>query len=200
MRATYWEARLKVLMVLFAARIWAVTKVKRLLGLKPAAHMYSFWTVRHRDAQGRLIYADFGPNIFHDEGEEFAVKALFTEEESVPANYYLGLDNRSSPAEGDALADLSGEPSGNGYSRVAVASDATDFTAQQDGGTSDWEAVTKTCTFTADGGSIGPVQQMFLATSSDGTGKLICTRALSQSRTLADGESLACTLTVRIGE
>jgi len=162
--------------------------------------MRSFWKVRHIGSQGEVLWEDEGPNIFHDAGEEWLCKVAFSEEAAVPASFYLGLDNRATPTEADTLNDLSGEPTGNGYARQAIASDGVDWTVQQDAGSGDWEAQSKTVTFTASGGAIGPVQQMFLATTSDNTGVLICTRPLSQSRTLADGESLECSLYIRIGE
>ena len=71
---------------------------------------------------------------------------------------------------------------------------------QQDGGTGDYEAVTKQVTFTASGGDWNEVTQLFLCTSSDGSGKLLATKALSTGRTVHDGESLKCTMTVRVGE
>ncbi len=157
----------------------------------------TFWEVRHYDREGRLLWSGQMGNIYHDEGEEFSVKVLFTEESSVPANYYLGLDARSSLAEDDDLAALSGEPSGNGYSRQTVASDNTDFTAQQDGGTSDWEAVTKEVTFAASGGDWSELKNIFLATSSDGSGKLIASAVFDTPRTVKDGEELKCTMTIR---
>jgi len=160
--------------------------------------MHWMFLIRHRDRLGRILAEEVLENMLHDEGEQFLCQVAFSEEQSVPANYYVGLDNRGSLAEADNLAALSGEPSGNGYSRQAVASDNTDFTVSQESG--DYQALTKTVTFTASGGSIGPVTKMFLATSSDGSGKLIASVALSQSRTLADGESLECSMYIRFSE
>ena len=65
----------------------------------------------------------------------------------------------------------------------------------------DYQAKTKTVTFTADGGSIGPVTKMFLCDVASGTaGLLIASRALSQERTLSDGESLECSFYVKFSE
>jgi hypothetical protein len=162
--------------------------------------MRSFWKVRHLDKSHNVLWEDFGPNVFHDGGEEWLCKVAFSEQMSVPSAFYIGLDNRTEPSEEDTLASLSGEPTGNGYARQAVNSDDTDWTVSQDSGSGDWQALSKTVTFTANGGSIGPVTQMFLATSANNSGVLICTRPLSQERTLADGESLECSLYIRIGE
>jgi len=198
-QAWYWEGRLALQQWSWDVRHGIVRAVQRALGLPRPVNAHSIWTVRHLDAQGRLVWADAGHNILHDQGEQFFCQALFTEEATVPENYYLGLDNRTSLAETDTLSSLSGEPSGNGYSRKAVASNATDFTVSQESG--DYQAKTKTVTFTASGGSIGPVTKMFLCDAASGTtGKLIASRALSQSRTLADGESLECSFYIRFSE
>jgi len=36
---------------------------------------------------------------------------------TVPVEYYVGLDNRSTITASQTMADISGEPSGNGYQR-----------------------------------------------------------------------------------
>jgi hypothetical protein len=155
--------------------------------------------VVHRDCNGEPIWQETIHNIFHDEGEEYLCKVAFSEELAVPANHYIGLDARGSLAEGDTLADLSGEPSGSGYARQAVATDNSDYTVSQSGG--NWQARTKTVTFTASGGSIGAVNNCFLCDAASGTsGDLYCSLALSQSRTLADGESLDVNMTISISE
>lgn len=159
-----------------------------------------WWKIEHFDRDGNHIWGEEGPNLIHDEGEEFMIKVCFTEVVSVPAAYYLGLDARTTLAEVDTLASLVDEPSGDGYARQAINSDGTDWTAQKDAGSGDWEAESKECSFTASGGNWGAVTKAFLATSSDGSGKLIASKALSQSRTVNDGETLKVTFTARIGE
>jgi len=156
--------------------------------------------VVHKDKNGNVIWRENNVrNIFHDGGEEYIIKACFTEEVSVPANHYLRLDNRSSLAEADVLSSLSAEPTTNGYAAVAITTNTTGYTASQDSG--DWQAATKTCTFSASGGSVGPVANMNLCDASTGTsGRLLCSLALSQSRTLSDGESLDATMTLKVSE
>lgn len=143
------------------------------------------------------------PNIFHDEGEEYLVKVAFTEETAVPANHYIGLDDRASLAEGDTLTTVNAtEPSGNGYARVAVATDNVDYTATQPAG--NWQVASKTVTFTASGGPIpaaGVVDNMFLCDQASGTaGDLYASVALSTSRTILDGDSLNVDITIEISE
>lgn len=197
------RARLRAFWLL--VNLWATaefirfkSRVRRALGVR-AAGMHAIWDIRHYSKDGELLFGQVAHNMLHDEGEEFIVDVVFDETQSVPANYYIGLDARASLAEADALTDLVSEPSGNGYAREAVASDNTDFTNSQDSG--DWQALTKTVTFTASGGSIGAVTKAFLTTVSTGTaGVLISSVALSQSRTLADGESLDVSMYIKLSE
>lgn len=168
--------------------------------MKQGVRLCGWWKIEHIDRDGKVLWGEEGPNIIHNEGEEFMIKVCFTETASVPAAYYLGLDARATLAEADNLAALSGEPTTDGYARQGINSDATDWTAQQDGSSGDWEAESKECSFTASGGNWPAVTKAFLATSSDGSGKLIASKALSQSRTVNDGETLKVTFTARIGE
>jgi len=180
------------------ARFW-LNHILELLGLKRTdAHWGGYWEIRHLDRFGNVLWEDAGRNMLHDEGEEYILSCAFDEVQSPPANFYIGLDNRSSLAEADTLASLVDEPSTNGYARQAVASDNTDITISQVSG--DYQAKTKTVTFSASGGSWGPVTKIFWCTSADSSGKLIASKALSQSRTLSDGESLECSFYIRLSE
>ena len=179
--------------------------------------MRSFWKVRHLskpDAEGNreVLWEDEGPNIFHDEGEKFICDVVFSEEDTVPTNYYLGLDRRNKQApdagpgltEGDTLGDLYIEQAGTGYARQPVASDATaaGFTVTQvPVDTGDWQAKTCTVTFTATAGDWTDVETLFLCTVVSGAGGLlIASRPLSAKRSVGNGESLECSMYVRVSE
>ena len=156
------------------------------------------WSVKHI-RNGEVIWEDeYNENILHDEGEQFILQVVFDETASVPANYYVGVDARASLAEEDNLAAVSGEPSGSGYSRQAIASSVAGWTISQVGG--NYQAASATATFTASGGDWTAVTKMFLATSSDGSGKLIASVALSSSRTVLNGDSLTTSLTITLSE
>ena len=170
---------------------------------------YSKWKIEHRDKFGNLKWAEESEgNILHDEGEIAILSAYFATAMSgygaPPASLYLGLDARAAPAEADTLASLSGEPSGLGYARQALSTAGTgvsgqDFYINQPGAY--YRADSKVVTFTASGGAWSAVTQLFLCTVSTGTaGKLTCTKALSQSRTLADGDSLNASLQIGLHE
>jgi hypothetical protein len=147
-------------------------------------------------------------NILHNEGEQAILSAYFATAMSgygaPPANLYLGLDARVTPAEADALTSLSGEPSGSGYARKALSTAGTgasgqDFYINQPAAY--YKADSKTVTFTASGGAWSAVTQLFLCTVSSGTaGKLVCTKALTASRTLQDGDSLNASMYIGLSE
>jgi len=155
------------------------------------------WTFCHIGVDGRIMDEWEAYNALADEGEEYMLD-VGLRQATQATNFYLGLVN-DTPVETDALTDLTGEPSGNGYSRQTIEANATGWpTLALDSG--DYQATSKTVTFTASGGSIGPAIYAILATSSDNTGKLIAYVALSQSRTLADGESLQCSMSIKLSE
>jgi hypothetical protein len=125
-------------------------------------------------------------NILHNQGEEYMLNALFkTTVVSVPTFYYLGLDNRATLSADDTIASLQGEPTTNGYSRQAVSS-ATGFTIEEVDGVS--RATSLIVSFTASGGSWGPVSNLFLSNTINNTGYLIATAPLGSSRTLNNGD------------
>jgi len=129
-------------------------------------------------------------NMLHQDGEEFILRACFIGGQSnsvIPANYFLGLDNRVEPFESDTLAALTGEPTGNGYSRQTISSSG-EFVVSLD--TSHFKAVSPIVTFQAVTGSWGPVNNLFLSTTLDDTGFLICTVVLPQALTVAANDSV----------
>lgn len=100
-----------------------------------------------------------------DEGENRVANILFGAQ-AVDANLYLGLyTNSSEPLETANLAAIT-EPSGGNYSRKALARGSWTITADH----ADYAQQT----FTATGAAWGNVYGYFIATSSDGSGKLLC--------------------------
>lgn len=130
---------------------------------------------------------------FHTEGLQYLLEAAMTEEQSVPANFYIGLAQDASLDEADALTDIS-EVTGTGYARQAVASDNTDLTSAATG-TNDRKVTTKTVTFTASAADWDEANTAFLCNVASGTaGKLIASAPLSAARTLGNGETLTVSL------
>ena len=126
--------------------------------------------------------------------------------QTVPASFEVGLTfNNAGGIDENTTETLIAdgtdgtEPSGNGYARQTVASDGTDFPVAIDAG--DYQAKTKTVTFTASGGPIpaaGTIDWMFLDTG--GAGKLIAAAALSTARTISDGDSLNTDIAIKASE
>lgn len=157
---------------------------KKLLGIPQWVGEWQFEII---GADGKLKETWSMFNALADEGEQ-NILDLYFRAQNTPSGFYLRLFN-DTPVETDTLSDLTGEPSGNGYSAQALARNTTDFpTLALDSG--DYKVTSKTVTFTASGGTIGAVTYAVLATTSNNTGKLVAYVALSGSRTLLAGESL----------
>jgi hypothetical protein len=138
-------------------------------------------------------------NFLADEGE-YNLLNLFLVGGTAPTTFHIRLFN-DTPVETDAIANITGEPSGNGYPAggIEVERSATGWpTLALD--SNDYQATSKTVTFTASGGSIGPVTYAVLAATISAAEKHIASVALSQSRTLAAGESLQVTYKVKLSE
>lgn len=134
-------------------------------------------------------------NLFHQEGEEFMLRAAFTggvNSTIIPTNYYLGLDNRSTIAADDIMDDLVSEPTGSGYTRQTVSSSG-DFSLNLEDG--HYVATSPIVAFRATTGTWGPVSNLFFTNKDDSTGYLISTVVLPSVITLTAGNSV----TMRIG-
>lgn len=131
----------------------------------------------------------------HTDGLQFILEVAFTEEQSVPANFYVGLATDALLAESANLGDQT-EVSGTGYARQTVASNNVDIVSAATG-TGDYKVTTKTVTFTASGTWTG-AKTVFLATTSNDTGVLIASAPLSETRTLLNTHTLTVSIAVII--
>jgi len=127
-------------------------------------------------------------NQIHSKGEELLLNCCFNNDGSYPpAEYYFGLDNRPTIARGDLLSNLLDEPIGGGYIRQSRSS-SSGFTVELVNGT--YRASSAIITFSASGGSWGPVKNIFLTTTSGSSGVLVSSSALSQQVSLTNGDSV----------
>lgn len=152
------------------------------------------------DAQGNVLWQEEAHNNLADEGEQ-AFLDVFLRGATAPTQFYVGLSDSSTPCSITDTATLTtasaGEPSTNGYARQLIERNSTGWpTLGLDSG--DYMATSSTETFSASGGSWGPVYCVFLGTTSDNTGKHISYAPLSTARTLASGESLQVTYKVKL--
>jgi hypothetical protein len=143
------------------------------------------------DAQGNTVWKDTNLyNTLHLSGEEFILAAVFSggvENAFIPENYYFGLDNRSEIDASDTMETITDEPTANGYERVSVASSDV-FTISLSG--DHYRATGPIISFSASGGSWGPVGNLFMTTTDDGSGALIASVPLSQAVTVDAGETI----------
>ena len=148
----------------------------------------------HKNIEGEILFKEENIlNILHNQGEERILSAVFTggstNNSFIPANYYLGLDNRATITVNQTLSSLSGEPYGNGYSRQPARS-TTGFSIVNDGTTC--QARSNVIIFAAVAGSWGPVINLFLTDASSGiTGNLYSTAVLSSPIILSSGETIS---------
>lgn len=134
----------------------------------------------------------------HKEGLEFLLK-LFNKQATAPAaHYYMGICEESSLAEDATLASVT-EPSGGSYSRQEVDANGVDL-AYSACGTNDAKLTVKTCTFTPSGGDWNLMKTKFLATTSDGSGKLIASAPINGGTgvTLTDGVSYSTGMEIEL--
>lgn len=148
----------------------------------------------HLDSSGNILYKENDIyNILHLEGEERILSSVFlggpVNNTYIPANYYLGLDNRATLSISDTLASLVGEPSGFGYARQPVSS-STGFNLIVS--TNTVQARSNVTLFSATTNSWGPVSNLFLCNVSSGTsGQLYSSATLNKSLIVNTGESVS---------
>jgi len=146
-----------------------------------------------RDKDGNVKWVEEGPNQFSDQGEQ-AILDVFLRGATPPAQFYLRLLN-STPVDTTTLSTMTGEPSGSGYAPMLVERSNVGWpTLALDVG--DYMASSKTVTFT----STGTITATYaiLATTSNNVGLLLAYKALSMTRTLANGESLDVTYRLKV--
>lgn len=167
---------------------------KKKTGLTNAIKWKSLWRFEHYNKDGKLIWEHEQYNTLAQEGGQ-SMLDTYLRDQNDPTTFYIRLFN-DTPVKTDALSDLTGEASGNGYAAQEVPRSTGGWVSLAlDSG--DYQATSSQETFSASGGSWGPVTYAVLATSTDSSGEHIAFVALSTSRTIADGESLKVTLNVK---
>jgi hypothetical protein len=147
-------------------------------------------------AHDRLLAEGWLLNSLADAGEQLMLDATFRAG-TRPTSVFGALYN-DTPVDTDTLSTLTGEPSGSGYGRVTWACNGTDFpTLALDAG--DFRLVGVQRSFTAAGGTIGPVTHFAIVSVVSGTaGALYVYMALSATRTLSNGDTLNVTPALKL--
>ncbi len=161
-------------------------------------HLLRIDDIQHLDKNRNTLWQQGNiDNLLHIGGQFFLLNLAFntSEEIFVPANYYLGLDNRANIQVDDIFSSLSAEPTQNGYVRQTVNS-LNGFSVEHDG--SLYRATSGSVTFSASGGSWGPIINLFIGTTSGNSGYLISSATFDTPRTLTDGESITMRISIAL--
>jgi hypothetical protein len=152
------------------------------------------WTVEHKHGD-KVLWKETKRNALVDQGERLVLETFFQAVNS-PTNFFVGMAY-GSMSEASTLDTIPGEPVGAGYSRITLTRDTIGFPemAQVEG---DWVVYTADKYFEASGGSIGPVNLMWIgANIGDGTQRLVSYFSLPIETTLEDGETLTFTVQIK---
>lgn len=149
-----------------------------------------------RGTPGELEVIDaqlWRPNELANEGETLILDVFFRGA-TAPTNLFFRLST-DTPTDNDTLAGVT-EVAGTGYAAISLNRNSTDFpTLEVNAGAS--RVISATKTFTA-GGTWTGATHLYLATTSDNTGKLVAYNALSATRTLVNGDTLAVDMTISL--
>lgn len=159
------------------------------------------WTLTWRDARGKVKATEVLHNTLSRVADQRMLELQFRGGAAPGASYYIGLADATNPCsitKVDSTATAwTGEPVANGYARVAVSKDSTGFPTSA-ASSNDWHIVSKVVTFTSTG-TIGPVNCALLSDQASGTaGDWHAWVALSQARTMANGESLDVSMDITL--
>ena len=129
----------------------------------------------------------------HTEGRQWMAEVNFSEEQSVPANFYVGLCADAAIAENATLSALA-ELTDTDYARQTIASSAAGWTSAATG-SNDRKQTSSSLSFqvTTSGVTWTKAEHWFLGTTIDDTGVLIFSGPLNSGSgwIVAEGETLA---------
>lgn len=160
-------------------------------------HLLKVLEIKHLDKNNKIKFVKNNiNNLLHQTGEEYILKVLFGGQ-SIPNEYYLGLDSRSVISRIDTLNTISNnEPILNGYSRQNINNSSFSFITNEE---DNYQANSPVVLFRATGGSWGPVKNLFLATSLANNGYLISSVPLGVNLIVANGETVSMRIGLALG-
>jgi hypothetical protein len=167
-----------------------------------SAREVGIWTFTHHARDGHVLAKWQEHNTLSKVADQRMLENYYRGGSAAGASFYIGLVDSTTPCsitKSDTFAALVayGEPSGNGYARVAVSKDGTGWVTSAASG-NDWHIVSKVVTFTSTG-TIGPVYCAFLSDAASGSASdWHAWVALSTARTLANGESLDVSMDITL--
>jgi len=152
------------------------------------------WNIKQiRD--GEVLWEITKRNALVNEGEKIILDAFFRGS-NVPASFYVGFCYGEINEESQ-LVHIPNEPnSANGYARALLSRNEVDFPVLElnEG---DYQLTTKEMTITASGGSIGPLNKAFMATSATDVGFLLSFISLPTTVTIQDGDNITFSIKIK---
>ena len=150
----------------------------------------------YEQATGKILYEDKNlKNVFNVGGQTLFLSCMF-KNTSVPNEYYVGLDSRTTITAAQTMADISGEPSGNGYLRQPLVKN-TNFEFVPD--VTPPKIRSSTVSFTATGTSY-TATDMFLCNVGTGySGVLISTLSFGTTLTVSPGAVVSMKFAMSLG-
>jgi hypothetical protein len=151
--------------------------------------------IEHRDVNGSILWRSENiHNLLHSEGEFFILSALF-DGGAIPANYYFGMDIRTTIAVTQTISDLIGqEVTGSGYARQEISSSG-DFVISE---TDDlYYATSPILSFSASSGSWS-ANNLFLTNQAGYSGKLIASVPLGTTITVNAGQIVSVKMSLSL--
>lgn len=164
--------------------------------LKPSIGISGRYEFKHFDKNNNIIWHNIVDNAISREGRRLTLLVMFRGTDE-PATFFLRMYN-DTPVDTDSLADLTNEASGNGYAPTEITRDGSGWPLEENVSSLVRRLTSEEITFTATGGSWGPVTNVVLATTTDDSGWLVGWAALGASRTLKDGENLKITYAITL--
>jgi hypothetical protein len=156
---------------------------------------YSVWDIKAVDKDGSILWQHKDRNMLVNEGERLILTTMFRDEDT-PSAYYVRA-GYGELTEETVLASIPNEPEeAYGYEPQLIERSGTGFPVLElvEG---DYMITTKQLAFTASGGNIGPINYLFISTTSDDTGKLMAVMTLPNEYTIYDGTSLQFTISIK---
>ena len=152
------------------------------------------WNIK-QVRKGKVLWEITKRNALVDEGEMIILDAFFRNS-NVPSSFYVGFCY-GEINEVSQLVHIPNEPSSaNGYSRALLSRNEVDFPVLElnEG---DYQLTTKEMTITASGGSIGPLNKAFMATSETSVGYLLSFISLPTVVTIQDGDDITFSIKIK---
>jgi len=157
---------------------------------------FSEWDVTYKDSDGSVIFRERIKNTLVNSGERLVLEVFFRNDNE-PGAFFVRA-GYGEVNEETVLYSIPNEPeSSTGYAPIRLERSGIGWPIiELEGG--DWKLTSKQLTMTASAGqNIGPINFMYLATTNDNSGTLICTIPLPSEITLHDGQSLDFTISVK---